>query len=145
MRPILLNVKLSMWAKREVEVQLHSFWTLALDGCECSASHTGCFIPREEVCGTLKDVYAPEALCADCTKEESIASVGNQKQCLQCPTHSFTPTTTTSFSLSIMSARLRSNMLHNRCSKALWHHNQWNMMTGRTLWQQTTQTACKMP
>ena len=47
---------------------------LALDGCECSASHAGCFIPREEVCDTQKEVYAPEVVGEDCKREESIAS-----------------------------------------------------------------------
>jgi hypothetical protein len=135
MRPILLNVKISLWAMREVEVQLHSFWTLALVGRGCSASHAGCFILKEGACVTLKDVYNPEALCVYCTKEESVASAGNQKQHLQCPTHSFATTKTTNSPLFIMSAHLRSNTLHKGCSEALWHHDEWNMKTGRTLWQ----------
>lgn len=127
MRPILLDVKLSLWVLREVEVQLHTSepWH--------SASHAGCFIPRDGVCGTQKEEYAPQAVCADCTREESIASAGNRTQCLQYPTHSFATTSTTISSLYIMSIHLRSNMLHNRCSKALWHHNEWNMKTGRTV------------
>jgi hypothetical protein len=34
-----------MKAYRRVEVQLHAFLTLTLDGGEWSASHPGCFIP----------------------------------------------------------------------------------------------------
>ena len=133
MRPILLNGTLSLWALRELEVQLHFFWTLALDGCECSASHAGYFIPREGVCGTQKEVNAPEAVCAGCTREESTASARNQKQRLQCPSHSFATTSTTSSSLSIFSVHLTSNTLHNWCSKGIWHHTEWNMKTRRTL------------
>jgi len=33
---------------RGVEVQLHLFLTLALDGGEWSASHHGCFISRDK-------------------------------------------------------------------------------------------------
>jgi hypothetical protein len=50
--PVLLTEHHAMEAYWRVDVWLHTFLTLALDGGEWSASHPGCFTPRERDPGT---------------------------------------------------------------------------------------------
>jgi hypothetical protein len=99
----------------------------------CAQLHVEAALSPKQVCGTQKDVYAPEVGQGVCRRDESVASARNQKQCSQFPTHSSATASTTSSSLCIMSARLRSTCYITGVAMSLWHHIEWNMKTGRTL------------